>query len=248
MREQNHYSDEHISAYIDGELDNEERARLLFDEQQDPNLAQRINDSRNLKEKVQLAYSDISLQATPNKSFSYARFINSPRSLVAGAGALIIATALLMPVIVNDHDITLAKELIKTTHAISPDKISAAVGNNKRIIINLSQYKPDNFSTTIKHIEALLVQHKNDNSFSIEIVANKNGLKALDTKTSAHAADIASLAKDYSNLDVVACVKSMTDLTKSGNPINLMKSIMLTPSAAEQVAKRMSDGWIYLKL
>ena len=36
------YSDEHINAYIDDELDSEERARLIFDEQNDAELAARI--------------------------------------------------------------------------------------------------------------------------------------------------------------------------------------------------------------
>ena len=59
MKKQNKYSDEYISAYIDGELDSEERARLLFDEQSDEELIQRINQARLLKEKIQLAYADI---------------------------------------------------------------------------------------------------------------------------------------------------------------------------------------------
>ena len=46
MSNQHNYSDEHISAYVDGELDNDERARLLFDKQEDAGLAQRINDAR----------------------------------------------------------------------------------------------------------------------------------------------------------------------------------------------------------
>ena len=51
MNKQSQYSDEHINAYIDGELDNDERAHLLFDEQQDTALARRINETRMLKEK-----------------------------------------------------------------------------------------------------------------------------------------------------------------------------------------------------
>ena len=248
MKEQNQYSDEHISAYIDGELDNDERARLLFDEQQDSELAQRVSESRALKEKVQLAYSDITHNTTSTNSFNCADFTNKYRSLVAGIGVLIIIAALLIPTIKNHHEINLAKNLIKTTETISSDKIKATVGDNKQIIINLSQYQPENFDNTIDHIEALLLQHKNDKLFSVEIVANKNGLKALDTKTSIHANRISLLAKRYENLDVIACVKSMTNLAESGNPIQLMKDILLSPSAAEQVAKRMSDGWMFLKL
>ena len=248
MKEQNQYSDEHISAYIDGELDNEERARLLFDEQQDTKLAQRISDSRTLKEKVQLAYLDVSSQAMTKKPFSCAKFVNSRRALVAGISALIITAALLIPTVTNNHDITLASILIKTTEAVSSDEISTLVGNNKRVVINLSRYQPESFDTTIDHIEALLSQHNNDKSFSVEIVANKNGLKALDTRMSVHAERILLLAKNYNNLDIVACAKSMANLADSGDPIKLMKDILVSPSAAEQVAKRMSDGWIFLKL
>jgi intracellular sulfur oxidation DsrE/DsrF family protein len=248
MKNQEQYSDEHISAYIDGELDNEERARLLFDEQQDPELAQRISESRALKEKVQLAYSDIPSQDSITNTFSCAEFISKQRALVAGITVLIITAALFIPAIKNNQDITVAKNLIKTTEVTSSENISATIGNNKRIVINLSQYQPDTFDNTIDSIEALLLQHDNDESFSIEIVANKTGLKALDTKTSSHAGRISLLAKRYNSLDVVACVKSMTDLADSGNPIKLMKDIILSPSAAEQVATRMADGWMFLKL
>ncbi len=248
MKEKNHYSDEHLSAYIDGELDNEERARLLFDKQHDTELAQRISDARALKEKIQLAYSDLSYQANNTKPFSCTAFISKQRSLVAGIGVLILTVTLLIPTIKNNHDLNLAKNLIKTTEAISPDKISTAVGDNKRVVISLSQYQPEKFDTTINHIETLLVQHENDAFFSVEIVAHKNGLKALDTKTSMHAERILLLAKRYDNLDIVACAKSMANLADSGDPIKLMKDILVSPSAAEQVAKRMGDGWMFLKL
>ncbi len=247
MKEQNHYSDEHISAYIDGELDNEERVRLLFDEQHDTELAQRINNARALKEKVQLAYSDATPHAAASRSFNCTEFVSRQRSLTAGIAVLLITAALLVPSIMNNRDINLAKNLIKTTQPISSNKISTVIGDNKQIVINLSQYQPEKFDTTINHIEALLIQH-DDELFNIEIVANKNGLKALDTRTSIHAERISLLAERYKNLDVVACAKSMAHLADSGNPIKLMKDILLTPSAAEQVAKRMGDGWMYLKL
>jgi len=249
MKEHNHYSDEHISAYIDGELDNDERARLLFDEQQDSVLAQRVNDARSLKEKVQLAYCEVPHLGTTASSFSCTYFANKHRILVASIAVLIIAAALLIPpTIRSNHEITLAKNLIKTTEAISADKISAVIGNNKQVVINLTQYQAEDFDDTINHIEALLLQHDNNEVFNIEIIAHKNGLKALDTKSSAHAERISLLTKRYKNLDVVACVKSMSDLADSGDPIKLMKEIALTPSAAEQIAKRMGEGWKYLKL
>ncbi|HHJ34983.1 MAG TPA: hypothetical protein ENJ87_04390 [Gammaproteobacteria bacterium] len=248
MKEQDFYSDEHISAYIDGELDSEERARLLFDEQQDAELAQRISDSRALKEKIQLAYSDVVPQSNTKKTFNCTEFVSKQRSLVAGISILIIAAALLLPAFMESHDTVIARQLIKDTRAINPDNISTVIGSSKRVIINLSQYQPESFDATINNIEALLAQHRGDKFFNIEIVANKEGLKALDTESSAHAERISLLTSHFENFDVVACAKSMADLARSGNPIRLMRDIMVAPSAAEQVAKRMGDGWMFLKL
>lgn len=247
MNNQFQHSDEHINAYVDGELDNDERARLLFDEQHDTELAQRISDARALKEKVQLAYADISTNETRKKLFSCTAHASRSRFLVASIATLAIVTTTLL-FNTNNHDIQAAKLLIKKTQTITPDKISAAIGNNHKIVINLSMYQPKIFDSTIASIEALLLEHSTDKSFAIEVVANKNGLKALDTKTSIHAERISLLAKRYNNLDIVACAKSMAHLADSGNPIKLMKDILVTPSAAEQVAKRMGGGWIFLKL
>jgi intracellular sulfur oxidation DsrE/DsrF family protein len=248
MNKQSQYSDEHINAYIDSELDNDERTRLLFDEQQDTVLAQRINDARILKEKVQLAYSDLSEAGTAKKPFSCSAFVSKQKSLVAGLIILLTATALLLPAIMNNEDVMLARQLIKKTLPIAPGAISKTIGTHKQVIINISQYHPQQFDATITNIEALLLQHRADKLFNIEIVANKNGLKALDTKTSLHAERISQLAKQFNSLNVVACAKSMADLAAAGNPIELMKSIMITPSTAQQVTKRMSEGWMYLKL
>ena len=248
MNSQNKYSDEHISAYIDGELDNDERALLLLDEQEDAVLAQRINKARILKEKVQLAYSDLSKNHTTKKTFYCPAFFNQPVSLVAGFIILLTATALLLPALKNNEDIILARQLIETTLPIAPDTISKTIGRHKQVVINISQYQAQQFDSTMQNLEALLQQHSADKSFSIEIVANKKGLKALDTKTSLHAERISQLAKQFDSLDVVACAKSMADLAAAGDPVQLMKSIMITPSAAQQVAKRMSDGWMYLKI
>lgn len=247
MNEQDKYSDEHINAYIDGELDNDERARLLFDAQQDPVLMQRINDVRMLKEKVQLAFSEQSVSTVQERTFSCRAFARTPRSLVAGFILLMLAAVLLFGIQDND-EVVQARKLINSSQPVVAADIDKTIGAHKQLVINISQYHPQSFDATIDNIEALLLQHRADKSFSIEIVANKNGLKALDVETSLHARRISQLADQFESLDVIACAKSMATLAAQGNPILLMRSVMITPSAAEQVARRMHDGWFYLKL
>ena len=248
MNDTNKYSDEHISAFIDGELDNDERALLLIDEQDDDELAQRINEARMLKEKVKLTYSDLSKEDITKKTFSCPVFINKTVSLVASLIILVTSAAILLPSISNNHDTALARQLIENTNPISPEDISSAIGANNQIVIDISRYQPQSFDNTIENIEALLQKHSADKLFSVEIVANKAGLKALDAETSVHAERISQMVSQYSNLKVVACAKSLAKLAEEGDPIQLMKSIMITSSAAEQVAKRTGEGWFYLKL
>lgn len=248
MNETNKYSDEHISAFIDGELDKDERTLLLFAEQEDADLAQRINEARMLKEKVQLSFADLP-RKNNTKAFSCRALVNKPLSLVASL-IVITAAALLLPAIIdnNNDELILAKQLIENTDPIAPEAINSAIGTNKHIIINISQYQPESFDNTIAHIETLLQKHKSDSSFSIEVVANKTGLKALDAETSVHAERLSQMASQFSNLEVVACAKSLAKFAEEGDPIQLMKSFMITSSAAERISKRTGDGWLYLKL
>jgi len=248
MKQHDAYSDEYISAYIDGELDNEERAQILFDEQGDKGLAQRINDARIMKEKVQLAYSDVYDNQSANKPFSCTAFIGGHRSIAAAILVLAVAAVIFAPGLMNDDRLMLAKQLINNTQPIAAGEVSKAIGKNSLIVINFSRYEPQTFDATIENIEALLLQHDSDKQFHIEIVANKTGLKALDTKTSVHAERITGLAERFDSLSVVACAKSLANLADSGNPVQLMKSIIITPSAAQQVAKRIAHGWLYIKM
>ncbi len=244
------YSDEFINAYIDGELDNDERARLLFDEQHDAELAQRICNARILKEKVMLAYADLNTPPTGLPVNHAARSHPSRfRSLAASIAILFaIAATLGYTFYQQQQRINAAAQLIASTDTIPADALAPVVGNHQRVILNISQYQPQQFDNTVQHIESLLSMRRNDRSFTLEIVANGQGLKALDKQTSKHAGKLTQLAKRFGNLKIVACAKSLAKLASQGDPVQLVASIMLTPSAAEQVARRTGEGWLYIKI
>jgi intracellular sulfur oxidation DsrE/DsrF family protein len=90
--------------------------------------------------------------------------------------------------------------------------------------------------------------NKNDGLLNVEIVANRQGLKTLDTESWLHTILINQLTNSYSNSKIVACAKNLAKLAREGDPIKLMESIMITPSAAQQVAKPSCAGWLCLKI
>lgn len=248
MREQNEYSDELISAYIDGELDHYESARLLSSAQKNIELGQRLEEARTLKEKVRLAYTVLPPERGINKLFSGTEFISHYKFLVASFFILLAIAAFILPAITNNDEVILAKQLIKNTQPTAANTIGQAIGAHKQIVINISRYQPQRFDAVLDNIEKILMKNSADKSFNIEIVANKTGLRALDIETSLHAERISLMAERFDSLKVVACAKSLAKLAAEGNPIQLMKSIMITPSAAQQVAKRTGKGWLYLKI
>lgn len=248
MSDHRKYSDEHINAYIDGELDHNDRASLLFDEQADATLARRISEARVLKEKVQLAFAEFPSVHDEERTFCCTAFVRHHKSLVAGLLVLFLAAGLLLPGLLQDDSVAQARLLIRNTTAVAAADISDLVAGQEHVVINISQYQEQGFDKTIDYIEALLVQRGADDDFSVEIVANKSGLKVLDSESSPYAGRISQLAARFDNLDVVACARSLADLASAGDPVQLMHSIIITPSAAEQVAKRTAEGWFYLKL
>lgn len=247
MKRKNTYSDEYISAFIDGELDEEERAHLLLDEQLDDELALRINETRMLKEKVQLTYANVGEQLLEKQNSACIGFLNKHRALVASLLVLAIITGVTVLPNNNADNLLMAQQLIKNTQTIPASDIATVAGSKKHIIINVSQYDPGSFSQTVSHIETLL-QSRDQSLFEVEIVANGQGLKAFDKNTSPFAIQMEQLASRFDNLKIVACAKSLTQLAVTGDPVKLLDSIMITPSAAQQVAKRTTTGWLYIKI
>ena len=242
------YSDEYISAFIDGELDHEECVRLLLAEQEDEELARRINKARILKEKVQLAYLDFAQDTDRGNAAKCSSLLGRNRSLVAAFLLLIGVAALLTSVVNRNDDVTRALQLMNNTPPIMAKSIAGAIGTRNRVLIHVSENDEARFATAIDEIEALLSRHKTASALNIEVIANGQGLKLLDAETSGLALRLEQLSQQFDNLDIVACAKSLAQLASSGEPVNLMKSILTTPSAPQQVARRTSEGWMYLKI
>ena len=242
------YSDEYISALIDGELDQEERIRLLLAEQEDEELAKRINEARMLKEKVHLAYLDFAQDADQSTTSRCSSLTGRNRSLVAAFLLLVGIAALFTSVVNRNDDVNRALQLMHSTPSIMAKSIAGAIGSHNRVLIHVSEYDEARFGMAIDEIEALLSRRKNASALSIEVIANGQGLKLLDTEASGLALRLGQLSQQFDNLDIVACAKSLAQLAESGEPVNLMKSILTTPSAPQQVARRTSEGWMYLKI
>ena len=61
MQSHTHYSDEHLNAYIDDQLDAKEKADILDAVRHDAELSQRVCKLQKLKNLMQLSYQSIEI-------------------------------------------------------------------------------------------------------------------------------------------------------------------------------------------
>lgn len=53
------------------------------------------------------------------------------------------------------------------------------------------------------------------------------------------------LTNQFETLIEIVCAKSLAQLASNGEPVSQLKSILTTSSAAQQVARRTAEGWMY---
>ena len=59
MKKDEHYSEEQLNAFVDGELDPEEKSRVYNESERSPDLDQRLCRQRKIKDLVQHAYKSV---------------------------------------------------------------------------------------------------------------------------------------------------------------------------------------------
>ncbi len=97
MKKDEHISEEQLNAFVDGELDSEEKSCLFNEAEQSAELDQRLCQQRKIKELVKHAYRDV---PEPRRLLSARRSRNSMIGLAIAASMLLVlgvTTGLLIP-------------------------------------------------------------------------------------------------------------------------------------------------------
>jgi len=117
-----------------------------------------------------------------------------------------------------------------------------------RILVHVNTSRLEIMKTALEEVEdALRAARTRGRVIEIELVANSTGLDLLRADVSPFAGKIAELRAKYPNLTVVACHQSMNRLRDEGTQVRLLPGVEVTPSALEEVLKRMRAGWAYVR-
>ena len=243
MNKQN-VSDEYLNSFIDNQLDTGERM-LAFDLiNSDDSLKERVCDLRTLKELVAHAYSQ------PPGLLPAAR--KSPRLWTIRLQPLAASLLLLIGGVSgwlthswttpdNPHDKSAFMQAMQTADSVAMD--------NRKIIIHVSNSSPLKFKTALDETESLLDTYKQAHrQIQLEFITNKHGVDLLRTSTSAYKNRISAMQEKYPNLNFMVCGQTINRMRANGENVQLLPHTSIATSAADQIHKRLNQGWGYMKI
>lgn len=246
MSEDNTVSDEYLNAFLDGQLDDDERGRVLDAVQGDKELAGRVCSLRHVKELTQHAYAN-EQPRSPKKPGGGDKGNFFLKALAAG---LILSVGAVFGWFA--HDRVPAPErfasILNLDSGGSQLPQAVAAKGQKRIILHLSTADPERVRTALDTAEQLMATYQRNNQpVEVEFIANAEGLDLLRTDVSPYAQRVQAMQERYRNLTFLACSRAIERLKEKGIDVDLLPDTRVAPSALQQILQRLEDGWVYIK-
>lgn len=225
-------SDEILNAHIDNELDPAERAALLERIAADSALRTRACELWQLKQMVRGAFPSPRTHVASTHPRWTTRWTN------ALAASILLVCGLFSG--------WLAHERIDAVH-VPLKQIDAIRADGGRVVLHLFSDEPARMEAALRSAEQLTAERDNNGQlFRVEFIANGPGLHLLRTGGSPYAARIAAL-RNHANLRLIACHEAMERMRGLGINVTLLPGVEEAPSAENELAARLTQGWRYLQ-
>ena len=231
MKKDEHFSEEQLNAFVDGELDPEEKSRLYNNADRSPELDQRLCQQRKVKELVKHAYDNVPEPVRPARSpLSRGGFFR--RVLAAGVLLTVGLGAGLLGHYYFDQN-----------RAAPVAEPVVAVNN---YLLHVTSGDPGEMFAALQHAEALLEAADDGEQRRVEIIANEKGLDLLRRDVTPYAREISAL--QASDVVFYACSRTVERLEASGVQVELVPYTNADFTALDRVVSRMQEGWKYEKI
>ena len=237
-----HISDEIINAYIDDELDQQDKSAIKAAMEQDPGLRSRIEKLCNLKKTVQRSYQQL---PTVDSRSSAVRAINSGwLRHVAMLGLLV--TGLIFGWLVRGEYESVELAMANVSGLQLDTQASA---QSSKVILHISSSEPAKLNYTLEQVSAIINKYSRHHmDFEIEVVANASGIDLLRDDVSPYKKQIMDVMDRYQNVRFIACNNAIDRLRLQGIEPRLINRTQTGVTAVDQIVKRLQQGWVYLKV
>lgn len=240
MTDTSNISDEQISAFIDNQLDDNERAFVLDAIKKHKDVEEKYSQLSRLKEMVALSYNNI--PSPSQKTLPPSWRAKSAWTYSIAASLLLLIGAAVGVAFTEKPSAKLSDSFL------SLSQFDVSSNPRQKVLIHISTMDQKKVEAALNKAESLLAKNKNrQTSLDLEIVANAQGLGIL-RDNSLYSKKISSLAEQYSNVSFLACgIAKESAKLKEGNEIKLLPQATEVPAALDQILKRIKLGWLYVR-
>jgi len=232
------YSDEKLHMFIDDEMNNSDRARMMEAINKDEQLSNRVCELMQLKDTVRLAYNEL-----PKSGHSASHSDTAYRTgtwLNAAAAVLLLAIG------------TLGGWTLYPQFGASNDSINVAAAEQtqqENIILHISKSDPEQFTAALDYAEKFLTEHEAQ-GHQVDVVAHAGGLDMMRADTSPIKEQIVAMMDKYDNVHFVACAGAIKMYTqKNGVAPVIIQGVGTDYTAFDHIVGRLQGGgWKYIKV
>ncbi|BCO31984.1 hypothetical protein TspCOW1_20870 [Thiohalobacter sp. COW1] len=248
-------SDEHLNAFIDNQLDADEKSRILSTIKSDSELSHRACEIKRLRELVQHAYE---LPSERAEHSGHGRALRGPLQAVAAAALLVVGAAVgwisnaqLHP---GNNDLDVKAMYLDEERAFQTTQVDEAptVQGGRKILLHISSDDPQKLEQALDTTERLLQTYRARHMpVELELVANAGGLNLLRADISPFADRIEDLQFKYEELTFFACqtaINQMLEREHRDQVPPLLPQALTTPNALDQILTRLQEGWVYISV
>jgi hypothetical protein len=238
------FSDEFLNAYVDGELDSAEKARLLDALCRDEQLNMRVCELQKVRELLQHAYAHP--PASPGSQTRNGDYGNRWFRTGIAASIMLVVGGLLgwgLHGYQSPHS-----GLLDIAQTIQVNPLTTS--NVWRVVLHVTTADTYRLKTVLDEAESLLQGRlPYQNTVEVVILANGRGLDLLRADTSPFAARIQALQARYNNLAFKACQKAINRLQQEQRiEVKLLPAAQVVPTAIGEVIHRQQQGWAYIQI
>jgi intracellular sulfur oxidation DsrE/DsrF family protein len=232
------YSDEKLHMFIDDEMNNSDRARMMEAINKDEQLSNRVCELMQLKDTVRLAYNEL-----PESSRSASHKDTAFRT----GSWLNVAAAVLLLAIGTVGGWTLYPQF--GTSSDSSNVAAADQTQQENIILHISKSDPEQFTAALDYAEKFLTEHQAQ-GHRVDVVAHAGGLDMMRAGTSPIQDQIVAMMDKYDNVHFVACAGAIKMYTqKNGVAPVIIQGVGTDYTAFDHIVGRLQgSGWKYIKV
>lgn len=235
-------TDEILNAFVDQQLTPGEMGEVFEALKQDPELARRSCEIRQLKSLLKHAYAGVE----PSRPAQWRNgrpwgWQLAAAALLLGLGGLLGWTLRPMGGSILPAALAQKGEFMQASHP------NAAAGN--RFILHIDSDKPERMAAVLDYADQILDNARQDGvAAELEIVANNYGLNLLREDLTPYRARIDALAAKHANLKFIACGQAVARVEREGKKVTLVEEARVVPSVIGEVVSKMKEGWTYIRV